>query len=95
MKFAIERKDNCVFMSSITCFNEESGDGFLPYSQATVLSTVLGASKCSLFKLKDVAHGEFGEDENGDPKKMHPESSRSGEWNQARAAYYQKIQELT
>ena len=82
-------------MSSITCFNEESGDGFLPYSQATVLSTVLGASKCSLFKLKDVAHGEFGEDENGDPKKMHPESSRSGEWNQARAAYYQKIQELT
>ena len=71
-----------------------SGDGFLPYSQATVLQGVLGEN-CSLFELKDVAHGDFGEDENGDPKKMHPESSKSGEWNQARAAYYQKIQELT
>ena len=72
-----------------------SGDGFLPYSQATAVYNELGASKCSLFELTDVAHGEFGEDENGDPKKMHPESSKSGEWNQARAAYYQKIQELT
>ena len=76
------------------CPTQESGDGTVPYSQATVLQGVLGEN-CSLFELKNVAHGEFGEDENGDPKIMHPESSRSGEWNQARAAYYQKIQELT
>ena len=36
-----------------------SGDGFLPYSQATVLQGVLGEN-CSLFELKNVAHGDFG-----------------------------------
>ena len=76
-------------MSSYTCFNEESGDGFLPYSQATVLSTALGENNCSLFELTDVAHGEFGE---GTNKKIHPNTNIQDEVLKATIdAYYEEI----
>ena len=47
----------------------------------------------TLFTLQNVEHRDFGEKENGEPKKIHPESTISGEWNQEREWYYQKIRE--
>ena len=47
----------------------------------------------TLFTLQNVAHREFGVDKNGKIQKIHPESTISGEWDQEREWYYQKIRE--
>ena len=82
--------------SNVGSYDDNNGDGIVSYAQPTVLQGILGENNCPLFELTGVDHNDFGADENRVPKKMHPESTESGPWNQARAYYYEKIRdELT
>ena len=42
------------------------GDGFVPFTQATILQNVLGENDYSLFELTGVHHNQFGDDGDND-----------------------------
>ena len=87
--------DGTVVYSQATSLAAELDPTFEATSDGsgTNTSQIIEGENCTLFKLYSVGHNDFGENVNGTPKKIHPESTISGEWNQKREWYYQKIRE--
>ena len=61
--------------------------------QALQSNSLADQANCAFFSFANVAHADFGEKENGETKIMHPESTKTGPWDQAREDYYSKIED--